>query len=111
MTNQIFLYGIAKAEAQYRVVRWLPMDSSFIIGNDYEDRNLRYYLDTYGQTIRNMKMCAAWLKNRWPNIERVYAIDNCRELCRDYKEARRLDSIESNIIFVDILEKGGTRII
>lgn len=47
------------------------------------------------------------MKMKYPNIERVFAIDNGRGLARDYREACKKNSIESHAIFKDILEREG----
>ena len=47
------------------------------------------------------------MRMKYPNIERVFAIDNGRGLARDYANALKTNTIESHAIFKDILEREG----
>lgn len=53
---------------------------------------------------------AARLKARNPSIKQVFVIDDRYNLKRDYEEAKRLNSIESHMLFKDILEREGHEI-
>lgn len=56
-----------------------------------------------------MVYTASMMKIRYPNIERVYAMDNRHGLRRDYTVASKKNSIESWAIFKDILEREGLK--
>lgn len=90
--NYIYLYGIAGADKQYRVIRYT-------------------YIDDERVSIDTIKMYASWLKINYSAIEHVYAIDNRPGLGASYREAIRKDSIESMVVFKDILEREGIRVI
>lgn len=86
--NQIILYGLSGADAQYRVVKYYCM---------YEE-NL---------SIGNLKRRAALMVMQNPGIEHVYAIDNRYGLKAEYIQSYKINSIESCAIFKDTLEREG----
>lgn len=90
----VFLYGLGGADQNYRVVRYTPVEIDNLLGTNFG-------------VIRTLKYEAQMMKMKYPNIERVFAIDNGRGLARDYKEAYKKNSIESHAIFKDILEREG----
>lgn len=90
----VYLYGLGGADQQFRVVRYTPVEIDNLLGT------------TFG-VIRTLKYEAQMMKMKYPNIERVFAIDNGRGLARDYREACKKNSIESHAIFKDILEREG----
>lgn len=90
--RQIILYGIGGAAKAYGVLGY------FCIYDDYI-------------SIRAIQIEAQRLVARNPSIMHVYAIDNRRGLRRDYQESIRHNSIESHVVFKDILEREGMRII
>lgn len=90
--NRIYLYGLADATDQYRVVRY-----SFI-----ETENL---------SIEEIVKHASWLKIKNSGIEHVYAIDNRKGLAYECKRAMTRNSIEHNIVFKDLLETHGLMVI
>lgn len=91
-TNQVLIYGIGGADKMYRV--------------------LEYYciFDTSRDIVREIWNAAARLKAKNPSIQHIYIIDNRRGLKRDYQEAVRGNSIESFMLFKDILEREGREI-
>lgn len=90
--KQVFLYGIADAADQYRVVRYFCI----------EDEDV---------SINNIMYSAQMMKIKNPSIVQVYAMDNRRGLRRDYMESIKKNSIESCAIFKDILEREGLKVI
>ena len=86
--NTIFVYGLGGADIQYRVIRYTPIpEDSF--------------------SIKTLIYEAQMMKIRYPNIERVFAVDNRRNLGRDFMESIKKNTIESCAIFKDILEREG----
>ena len=90
--KQVILYGIAKADKHYRILRYFVLNEEYI-------------------SINNVARAARRLVRDYPEIERVFAIDNRYGLRRDYEEAYIKDSIESCMEFVNILETEGIRVI
>lgn len=90
--NRIYLYGIASATEQYRVVRY-----SFI-----ESENL---------SIADIVRHASWLKIKYPNVDHVYAIDDKKGLAYEYRLVIKRNSVEQNVVFKDMLETEGLLII
>lgn len=86
--KQIILYGISGPNKAYTVLNY------FCIYDEYV-------------TIETILREANSLRARNPEVKRVYAIDNRRGLRRDYVESMVQNSIESHIIFKDILEREG----
>ncbi len=89
---QIILYGIAGADQQYIAQMYYCL---------YEEEI----------SIYNIMYQARMLKAKCPSIEHVYAIDNRRGLRREYLDSIRLHSIESCMIFKDILEREGLMVL
>ena len=87
----MFLYGIAGAEEQYRVVRYtcIPEEDFSVLTFKYEALKMRM---------------------EYPNIERVFMMDNRHGLRRDYVVACKKNSIENWIAFKDMLERQGIEI-
>jgi hypothetical protein len=92
--KRVFLYGIAGAEDNYRIVRYIFIDGA-----------------VEPITITNIARTAGWLKFKNPGIEHVYAIDESVGLARAYKSAKKNDSIANNVEFKLILEREGLQII
>lgn len=90
--KRIYLYGISGAEDQYRIIRYS-------------------YIDDDSISIKNIIYFATLMVIKNPSIERVYAIDNRKGLAVDYREAIKKNSIESFVIFKDILEREGLQVI
>lgn len=90
--KRIYLYGLADAENTYRVV-W----HSYIEGSEF--------------SIKDLVLHALWMRMKVPSVDHVYAIDMRPGLAADYKRAVKLNTIESNIIFKDILEREGLLIL
>lgn len=88
----VFLYGINGPSDHYRIAKYL-----FITEEDL--------------TIRELKETALYMKDRYPSIEHVYAIDNRRGLRRELMDTIKKDSIEGCIIFRDMLQREGLEII
>lgn len=87
----MFLYGIGGSMDQYRVLRYIPIEQEDI-------------------SVMTLKYKAMMLKDQYPSIKRVFAMDNSRELYADYWEAYKKNSIESHLIFKDLLEREGIEI-
>ena len=90
--NQVVLYGILKAEDSYRVARYFVLKGEYI-------------------TITNIINFAIMMKGRYPSIEHVYAVDNRYGLKDDFMKAFKHPSIENNIVFKDICEREGLKVI
>ena len=90
----VFLYGLAGADQSYRVIRYTPVEIDSLVGTAFG-------------IIRTLKYEATMMRMQYPNIKRVFAIDNSRGLARDYKDAWMKNTIESHAIFKDILEREG----
>ena len=91
-SKQVYLYGIAGAEKQYKVIAY-----QFLVDDDI--------------SIRNIVYSATMLKIKNPEVERVFAIDNRKGLRQDYQKSITLNTIESCYIFRDILETEGLEVI
>lgn len=89
--RQVILYGLGGPEKTYTVLRY-------------------YILFNEDITINNIWKRDAWLRGTNLSIQHVYAIDNRRGLKKDYMESMRFNSIESHMIFKDILEREGREI-
>lgn len=87
MANQIILYGIGGPEKAYAIVNFWT-----IFEKDLSVPNIRYN--------------ASRLRAN-PSVKKVFMISNRTGLKREFEEARRGNSIESYMIFKDILEREG----
>ena len=90
----VYLYGLGGADQMYRVIRYSAVEIDNLVGTNYG-------------VIRTLKYEATMMSMKYPNIERVFAIDNGRGLARDYANALKTNTIESHAIFKDILEREG----
>ena len=90
----VYLYGLGGADQMYRVIRYSAVEIDNLVGTNYG-------------VIRTLKYEATMMRMKYPNIERVFAIDNGRGLARDYINAWKKNTIESHAIFKDILEREG----
>lgn len=90
----VYLYGLGGADQMYRVIRYSAVEIDNLVGTNYG-------------VIKTLKYEAAMMRMKYPNIERVFAIDNGRGLSRDYANALKTNTIESHAIFKDILEREG----
>lgn len=90
----VYLYGLGGADQMYRVIRYSAVEIDNLVGTNYG-------------VIRTLKYEATMMRMKYPNIERVFAIDNGRGLARDYIDAWKKNTIESHAIFKDILEREG----
>lgn len=89
--NQLMYYGIAGADENYRVVRFYGIRSA-----DY--------------TIENETRIVSDMLDANPGIRRVFVVTNGFGLKKDYRSAVSQNSIESWIIFKDLLERRGREI-
>lgn len=87
----VVLYGIAGADNHYRCVRYTCIPGEEV-------------------SINAIKYEAYAMRDEYPSVERVFAIDNRYGLARDYMESIKKNSIESCVIFKDILEREGIEI-
>ena len=90
----VYLYGLGGADQMYRVVRYSAVEIDSLLGTNFG-------------VISTLKYEAQMMRMKYPNIERVFAIDNYRGLVRDYTNAWKKNTIESHAIFKDILEREG----
>ena len=90
----VYLYGLGGADQMYRVIRYSAVEIDNLVGTNYG-------------VIRTLKYEATMMRMKYPNIERVFAIDNGRGSARDYANALKTNTIESHAIFKDILEREG----
>lgn len=88
----IFLYGIGGPIDHYRVIRYTKIDEE-----DWSILTFKYEADI--------------MRARYPGIKRVFAMDVSRALSRSYMECIKKNSIESCMVFRDILERQGVEII
>ena len=87
----VFLYGIGGAKDQFRVIRYSRIDENEV-------------------SIDMFKYLAMTMKIRYPGIERVFAVDDRPGLYRCYMDTIKKNSIESCVIFRDMLERSGIEI-
>lgn len=88
MYKQVVLYGFGGPEDMFRVVRYrvLYPEEACVSEIIYQAR----------------RMIASY-----PNIQKVYAIDNRYGLNRDYRDAMRSNNMEGWVLFKDICEREG----
>ena len=89
--NRIYLYGIAGANDKYAVVRYQAVDVEH-------------------RPIDAIKMEADIMRMDYPSVKKIFAIDARGGLANVYRRAIKSNSIESYIIFKDILERKGIEI-
>ena len=89
--NRIYLYGIAGASDKYAVIRYAAVDVDY-------------------RPIDAIKMEADIMRMDYPSVKQVFAIDARGGLANDYRRAIKSNSIESYIVFKDILERKGIEI-
>ena len=89
--NRIYLYGIAGANDKYAVVRYQAVDVEH-------------------RPIDAIKMEADIMRMDYPSVKKIFAIDARGGLANDYRRAIKINTIESYIIFKDILERKGIEI-
>lgn len=90
--KKVFLYGILGAEETYRVARYFVMTDEYI-------------------TITNIVNQATIMKMKYPSIEHVYAVDGRYGLRDDFIEAFKHPTIENCMIFKDLCEREGLKVI
>lgn len=88
MSKQIILYGLGGPEKAYTVLA---------------------YWTIFEQDLSANAICenAAKMRAYNPCVKQIFMIDNRPGLRREYQESMRLNSIESHVIFKDILERQG----
>lgn len=91
---KIFIYGIAGAEDQYRIVRYEYFDC-----------------DKEPITITKLRRFAGWMKGKYPGICDVYAVDESAQLARDFIHTWRAKRIDANVDFKCMLESIGLKIL
>lgn len=85
---ELIIYGLGCAQENYRVIRYQTVftgQKDLIREVNYETRRM---YTMYGATM-------------------VYVIDNRRGLCREYRDACKINSMEGWAMFKDILEREG----
>jgi hypothetical protein len=83
----VVLYGLAGEDRAYRVMHYeiIPIEG--------------YIMNTIAYQADRML-------DKYPAVRHIYVVDNTYGIRRDYREARRKNSMESWIIFKDALERG-----
>ena len=92
--NRIYLYGLAEAADQYRIVRYSYIDCQ-----------------TEPVTIRRLASLASWMRFKDPSIEQVYAMDDKPGLSKIFWNTFNNSNVQNNVEFKCMLEKEGLRII
>lgn len=93
MSKQFVLYGLGGAETQYIALRYTIIpDDEFTVTEAIKEAN--------------------WMRMRYPSVQTVYLIDNLPSLRREYLHSIKdhKNSIESRMIFRDILERMGIKL-
>lgn len=90
--KEMFLYGLAGAADQYRIVRYASVDR-----------------ETF--SVRNTTGLACLMKHKNPTIEHVYCVDNRGGLGYEVMRTMKRNTIESNVAFKDMCEREGLLII
>lgn len=91
MTRQVYIYGLGRADKMYKVLAY-------------------HFITEEEITINNIIHQAFMLKVKNPSVETIYAIDNYRGLCDDFKASMYKSTIENCAIFKNILEMQGVQI-
>lgn len=90
MKQTIYVYGLAGAEQQYRVIRY-----SFFNVNKVK------------HVMEEVRIQADWLRSHDSAIEYVYAVDGGNGLKYMYLDAVKRRSVETNVLFKTLLEQRG----
>lgn len=94
--REIFIYGICGAQDDYRAVRY---------------RFIRDEPESHTDLIAELQYQASDIKKDYPSIESIYAISNHYGLKDDYYKSLTAKSPENCIIFKDLLERKGIKLI
>ncbi|MEG1523862.1 MAG: hypothetical protein RR475_02420 [Clostridia bacterium] len=80
----------------------------FIYGIDEENRIVRYTNVTNdGLTIRDLSFQALSMKHNYPNIRKVYAVDNSYDIYEAFCDSIKRNSVENRTVFAIMLENYG----
>ena len=90
MKRTIYVYGLAGADQQYRVVRYSFFD-----------------VEQARDVTEEMHIQAAWLRSHDSAIETVYAVSGGRGLKYIYLDAVKRNTVETNVTFKTFLEQRG----
>lgn len=90
--KEMFLYGLAGASDNYRIVRYEAIDREEF-------------------SVRNTTGLACLMKHRHPSIEHIYLVDNRGGLGYEVMRTMKKNSIEGNVTFKDLCEREGWLII
>ena len=90
--KEMFLYGLAGAADQYRIVRYEPVDR-----------------ETF--SVSNAAGLACLMKYKNPTIVHVYLLDNRKGLGYEVTRIMKTNTIEDNVAFKDMCERNGLFII
>lgn len=88
MNNSVILYGIGGPQDNYKVVKYR-------------------HLIPEEACVREIRYIARKMKVDYPNITRVFVMDNRHGLRRDYMDAVRSNCMEGWVLFQDICEREG----
>lgn len=90
MKRMIYLYGLAGADQQYRIIRYDHFD-----------------MDSVNDIFKEAHIRAAWLRSHDSTIETVYAVPGGHGLKYIFMEAFRTNTVEANVTFKTLLEQRG----
>lgn len=91
MSKRIYLYGLTGVRGAYKVIRY------------------EYVEDC--SSIRDLRLAAFDMTIRFGAVESVYAVDARPGLATEYRATLRKNSLQENIMFKDMLEREGIRVI
>lgn len=89
--KKMFLYGIGGASDNYRCIRYTSIPEEDV-------------------SVLTLKYEASHMRGEYPNVQRVFAMDDRPGLAWSYRAAIKKNALESHIIFRDILERQGIEI-
>ena len=92
MNNVMWIYGFGGAKDAYKPIWYIGIPDDSV-------------------SIRTLIYEASMLKARMPNIEEIYVVDSRPGLAGDYKSAIKKNSIESYVIFKDLITKSGIKLL
>ena len=92
--NRLYLYGIAGADDNYRVITHVYIDYAML-----------------PNIVRAVVNNAAWIKYKYPGVEHVYMIDGSSRLGAIYMDTMRRNTMEKNVEFKHILETEGSQVV
>lgn len=92
MSNAMWIYGFGGARDTYRPIWYIRIPANEV-------------------SVDTLLYEARMLRLRMPDIEEVYVVDGRPGLAGDYKTAIKKHSIESYVIFKDLIVRTGIRLL